>query len=359
MVMTAKTITFDFDNTIAMSHMDLSGPDVKIIFEEYNEEIISLIKKHIKAGDDVHIVTARDPEKEKLFPNDAILVHLDKLSLRGYFSDDRIHYTSDTPKLQTLQKLGSTLHYDDNMQEHIDNFDGIPVKNPYDFYPDTEHVVKVVLYDSKDNILLLKRTDKGEKWDIPGGHIKDIEVKRGESGFEEGLEREVAEETGLILPFSKQIGKFDFTFKGKSSKIAIYLSKIDSVEPEINLMLQDYMENSEYKWVPMSEMAEYTKNSTHVMREAIDLAEKYGILTEEERYQRAVKKKHRIMKSKLIGLGKNKHFGGGKGHSRPKMTRSKSAPPGFGAIGEEKKAKKPGIKIKITNNCGPKHQKKQ
>ena len=42
------------------------------------------------------------------------------------------------------------------------------------------------------------------------------------------------------------------------------------------------------------------------------------------------------MKRKLIGFGKNKHFGGGKGHKRPKMDRSKSAPPGFGAIGEGK-----------------------
>ena len=46
------------------------------------------------------------------------------------------------------------------------------------------------------------------------------------------------------------------------------------------------------------------------------------------------------MKKKLIGYGKNRHFGGGKGHKRPKMSRSKSAPPGFGAIGEGKLRKK-------------------
>ena len=53
-----------------------------------------------------------------------------------------------------------------------------------------------------------------------------------------------------------------------------------------------------------------------------------------------MKKNHRNMKRKLIGFGKNKHFGGGKGHKRPKMDRSKSAPTGFGAIGEEKTPKK-------------------
>jgi len=53
-----------------------------------------------------------------------------------------------------------------------------------------------------------------------------------------------------------------------------------------------------------------------------------------------MKRKHRNMKRKLIGLGKNKHFGGGKGHKRPSMSRSKSAPPGFGALGEQKNKEK-------------------
>ena len=177
--MNNKTITFDFDNTIAMSHMDLSSGDVEFVFEEYNEGIINLINKYINDGHDVHIVTARDPKKEALFPNDTVRAHLDRLSLSSYFTDDRIHYTSDTPKLPTLKKLGSTLHYDDNMQEHIDNFEGIPVKHPYEFYPDTSEVAKAVIYDSDNNILLLRRTDYGKQWDIPGGHLKNIEVNRG------------------------------------------------------------------------------------------------------------------------------------------------------------------------------------
>ena len=75
--------------------------------------------------------------------------------------------------------MGSTLHYDDDMEEHIGNFGGIPVKNPYDFYPDSKQVAKVAIFDMNDNMLLLKRSDEGQKWDIPGGHLKDIEVKRG------------------------------------------------------------------------------------------------------------------------------------------------------------------------------------
>ena len=331
----SKTVTFDFDNTIAMSHMDLSSGDVEFVFEEYNKQIINLIKKYINDGYDVHIVTARDPKKEALFPNDTVRTHLDKLSLSYYFTDERVHYTSDTPKLQTLKKLGSTLHYDDNMQEHIDNFGGIPVKNPYDFYPDTKHAAKVIIYDIKDNILLLRRGDEGKKWDIPGGHLKDIEVKRGDEGFETGLEREVAEETGLMLPFSKKIGQSDFSFKGKDTTITTYLSKIEKLKPEVNLEIQGFMENIEYKWVSMDEMFKFVKNGTQILRKAVELAKKHGILTEIEHAQVKMAKNHQLMKQKLIDTGGNGDFGGGKGHSRPKMSRSKSAPPGFGAIGEQ------------------------
>ena len=227
-----------------MSHMDLSSGNVEYVFDGYNDQIVNLIKKYINDGIDVHIVTARNPEKEGFFPNDTVRVHLDNLSLSYYFTDDRIHYTSDTPKLPTLQKLGSTLHYDDNMQEHVDNFGGIPVVNPYDYYPDTQHVAKAIIYDAENNILLLKRSDEGKRWDIPGGHLKDIEVKRGDEGFEDGLTREVAEETGIILPFSKYLGYSDFTFAGKDSKITMFLSKLETLEPNVNLNMQNFMENS-------------------------------------------------------------------------------------------------------------------
>ena len=79
--MKSKTITFDFDNTIAMSHMDLSSGEVEFVFEQYNESIVNLMKKYINDGYDVHIVTARDPKKEAFFPNDTVRAHLDRLSL--------------------------------------------------------------------------------------------------------------------------------------------------------------------------------------------------------------------------------------------------------------------------------------
>jgi ADP-ribose pyrophosphatase YjhB (NUDIX family) len=353
-----KIITFDFDNTIAMSHMNFPDGDVEYVFDEYNEKIVNLIKKHIKNGDDVHIVTSRTEAKEGMFPNDTVKIHLDKLQLSGYFWPERVHYTNGSLKAEKLKKLGSMLHYDDDIEENMNNLGVVKTINPYDFYKDTEFAGKCIIYDSKDRILLLRRTDEGLKWDIPGGHLKDIEVKRGNTGKESGTEREIMEETGLILPFIKYIGQQNFEFRGEKSKVLFYMSKFNQSGPEVNLNIQDFQENSEYKWVSMDDMFKYAKNGTQVLRKAVEFAKNHGILTEEERYQRFVKKKHSKMKKKLIGYGPNKEFGGGKGHSRPKMTRSKSAPPGFGAIGEEKDPKKRKIKVKIIKNMDEKRLKK-
>jgi ADP-ribose pyrophosphatase YjhB (NUDIX family) len=354
-----KIITFDFDNTIAMSHMNFPDGDVEYVFDEYNEKIINLIKKYIKNGDDVHIVTSRTEAKEGMFPDDTVKVHLDKLQLSGYFWPDKVHYTNGSLKAEKLKELGSTLHYDDDIEENMNNLGVIKTINPYEFYKDTEFAGKCIIYDSKDRILLLRRTDEGLKWDIPGGHLKDIEVKRGNTGKEGGTEREIMEETGLILPFIKYIGQQNFEFRGEKSKVLFYMSKFNQSGPEVNLNIQDFQENSQYKWVSMDEMFKYAKNGTQVLRKAVELAKNHGILTEEERYQRFVKKKHSKMKKKLIGYGPNKEFGGGKGHSRPKMTRSKSAPPGFGAIGEEKERKKRKIRVKIVRNVDEKRKKRR
>ena len=62
-------VTFDFDNTIALSHMkfDEDG-DVEYVPDGFNEQIIKKIKEHIKNGDEVHVVTSRMEDKEGIFP---------------------------------------------------------------------------------------------------------------------------------------------------------------------------------------------------------------------------------------------------------------------------------------------------
>ena len=58
-------------------------------------------------------------------------------------------------------------------------------------------------------------------------------------------------------------------------------------------------------------------------------------------------------------MGKNKEFGGGKGHKRPKMSRSKSAPAGYGVLEEESDPPKHKIKVKIIQKMDEKRKKKR
>ena len=134
---------------------------------------------------------------------------------------------------------------------------------------------------------------------------------------------------------------YDFHWKGITHKIFMYLSQIDGSEPHVRLDLQDHVENIDYKWVSIDELEGYMGKTTTNLRKMFDeLSVKDEIFEQNEPFQLKMKRNHRNKKRKLLGLGKNKHFGGGKGHSRPKMDRSKSAPPGFGALEEEKWPKK-------------------
>ncbi len=349
-------ITFDFDDTIVMSHMLIEDNKPIFVFDGYNDKIIELIQSHIEKGDDIHIVTARSREKEDLFPNFTVPMYLDKLSLSHYFTSERIHYTEGALKLEKLQELGSTLHYDDSLEEISNNFGKIPVKNPFDFLKDSSEVGKAIIYDSDDRILILRRTDAGRKWDIPGGHLKELEIKRPDGPIE-GTEREVVEETGLLLPYLQLIGAHTFEWKGQTNKISFFQTKLEQKSPEVNLNMQNFQENDEFRWVLVEDMFKYVKNGTQIIGKAVEMIKNEGIISEEGRFQRSQKQKHSKMKKKLVGLGKNKSFGGGKGHKRPKMSRSKSAPAGFGVLEEENEEEKSMIKVKIIQNMDEKRKK--
>ena len=299
-------ITFDFDDTVAMSHMLIEDDKPIFIFDGYNNKIIELIRSHIEKGDDIHIVTARSREKEDLFPNFTVPAYLDKLSLGHYFTSDRIHYTEGGLKLGKLQELGSTLHYDDSLEEISNNFGKIQVKNPFDYLKDSSEVGKAIIYDSDDRILILRRTDGGRKWDIPGGHLKELEAKRPEGPIS-GTEREIMEETGLLLPYLQFIGSQAFDWQGKTNKISFFQTKLEQKSPEVNLNMQNFQENDEFRWVLVEEMFKYVKNGTQILGKAVEMVKNEGLISEETRYQRSQKRKHSKMdweKISILGVEK-------------------------------------------------------
>ncbi len=80
---------------------------------------------------------------------------------------------------------------------------------------DSRQVAKVVIIDSLDRVLMLKRSSYVSKfageWDLPGGH-----VKIGED-FEVGMKREVKEETNLSVE--------NLTFVTKIENLSFYFCK--------------------------------------------------------------------------------------------------------------------------------------
>jgi len=337
-----KKISFDFDNTIVMSYMKYYGETPIPVFQSYNDKIIKKIKKHIENGDDVHIVTARTRSLEEYFPEQTVDYHLEKLGLKEYFWPDRVIYTDTGPKRDVLTRLGVSKHYDDSIEEHFDGLEAnYEVIQPLDKFKDSESVGKVVILDKSGRILILQRSDEGHLWDLPGGHLKHIEIARGSEGYEDGTDREVFEETGLLLPFLKEFMTYDFTWRGITHKIHLYLSRVDQVTPDVRLDLQDHVENIDFRWVTLDSLGGYMGRTTTNLRKAYDeLSVKDEIFEQSEPFQLAMKRNHRKKKQKLLGLGKNKHFGGGKGHKRPSMSRSRSAPPMAEALDSEKWPKK-------------------
>jgi len=88
---------------------------------------------------------------------------------------------------------------------------------------DSKKVAKIVLFNKKGEVLMLKRSSKSKKhpkeWDLPGGHIK-----KGEN-LNQGLEREVREETGISISgakfYKKDKHKYFFYSKYKKNKIQL------------------------------------------------------------------------------------------------------------------------------------------
>lgn len=74
-----------------------------------------------------------------------------------------------------------------------------------------------IIFDKDDKILLVKHTYRGT-WSLPGGYIK------GKEHPKEGVEREIEEETGLIVSADERLkirtdresARLDITYMGES-----------------------------------------------------------------------------------------------------------------------------------------------
>jgi len=97
-----------------------------------------------------------------------------------------------------------------------------------------------------DKFLILLRSSKAEflpeYWDFPGGKLE-----KGEDPHE-GIEREILEETGLIVKAGKIIGIYEFTLKDIPHRFTLY----DTTFQSKDITLSD--EHTDYKWVTKEEI---------------------------------------------------------------------------------------------------------
>jgi hypothetical protein len=94
-----KTVTFDFDHTLLFEQ------------NEPNEEGIAHFRKHMAAGDVCHVVTSRHRI------NDFMAQEIDDFLEKHELVAKSVVFTNGKRKLDTLQEMGSQLHFDDDLIE--------------------------------------------------------------------------------------------------------------------------------------------------------------------------------------------------------------------------------------------------
>lgn len=119
--------------------------------------------------------------------------------------------------------------------------------------------VEAVVLNKKDELLVLRRKNSPAKneWWFPGGRMR-----KGET-FEEALNREVEEETGLHVKILKLLGVYSRIFPERHDVSIVFLCNCDSGNVVLN------SEHSEYRFLNVSEcLTELHPELQKVVRDA-------------------------------------------------------------------------------------------
>ncbi|WP_330274534.1 NUDIX domain-containing protein [Lentzea sp. NBC_00516] len=122
---------------------------------------------------------------------------------------------------------------------------------------------RVLLLDANDRVLLVHACDPDDRghhwWELPGGGLDEDEKA------EDAALREVAEETGLIVPSLGRklwIRESRFHYKGRDHhrEDHVFLGRIDDIEPKVALNLTENEKAGliERRWWSAAELHECT-----------------------------------------------------------------------------------------------------
>jgi len=322
-------VTFDFDHTVVKSFLNKTvDGEEQYQYGGVNREIIKRIKSFKQSGKTVFIVTSRQKHLES--DESAVKPLLDKLKIEV----DAVFYTNGEPKAQKLYELGSTLHFDDDPEEHdaINAYKNlhkdfkITVKYPDDLIKDMDAVAKGAILTSDNKILIAQRSDSYE-WDAPGGHIMEGE----EANY--AFWREIKEELGIEVEEVRFLDHTETTWKGVTKDTFYFYGRIDHRSDELEGIINLQWEVAEYMCEDWEEIQRKSKgNQTQHLENVLSLLQSQQEIIES--YQ-PHSKRHKIKKRRIVGLGGSKTTGA-KGLKRVSdFNRSKSAPAGFGVLEEE------------------------
>ena len=131
-----KVVTFDFDDTLALSHWD-EEEDNWAHDGPHNVMIQEIKKFSTDPSTKVFIVTSRHKKNESVaLENPSQRAVKEFLSLHN-INVDGVHFTNGQPKIETLLKLNSSRHHDDDPEDIRDaKENGIEavVSDPYGDY---------------------------------------------------------------------------------------------------------------------------------------------------------------------------------------------------------------------------------
>tara|TARA_R110000824_G_scaffold8737_4_gene39674 strand:- start:81892 stop:82407 length:516 start_codon:yes stop_codon:yes gene_type:complete len=136
-----RVVTFDFDDTISLSHYDPDS-DFGWVYDGPHEMMIERAKKFIADPSiTVYVVTSRFEKNEAQSRENpdqwAVKEFLDEKGIEV----DGVYFTNGQPKIETLLKLGSVLHHDDDPGDILDareNDIEAFVSDPYGDYNNLE-----------------------------------------------------------------------------------------------------------------------------------------------------------------------------------------------------------------------------
>jgi bifunctional NMN adenylyltransferase/nudix hydrolase len=177
----------------------------------------------------------------------------------GYFEDEEVSMAPDIPN-NVVDWLNNEFRYTEECEalrreywftkKYKEQWEAAP-------YP-VKHLTVDAVVEQSGHILLVKRRSEPGKglWALPGGHLETDET------LEEGVIRELREETGIKVPVPVLRGSieathvFDDPHRSNIGRVVTFASYIKLADDTSLPRVRGMDDAEKAKWVPISEIAE-------------------------------------------------------------------------------------------------------